>query len=61
MQQPDGLVTVRINRETGELAGPDESGAIFEIFREEDVPSYGNDAAPGSRVNNSSEAAESIF
>ncbi len=61
MQQPDGLVTVRINRETGLLARPDEPGAIFEIFREEDVPTYGNGAAPGSRVNNSSEAAESLF
>jgi penicillin-binding protein 1A len=61
MQQPDGLVTVRINKDTGLLARPDEPGAIFEVFREEDVPSYGNGEVPGSRVNNSSEAAESLF
>ncbi len=42
MPQPNGLVTVRINRETGLRAGPNEQGAIFEIFREEDIPPYGN-------------------
>ena len=60
MQQPDGLVTVRINKETGLLARPDEAGTMFEIFRKEDVPSYGN-ASPGSRVNNSGETTESLF
>jgi penicillin-binding protein 1A len=37
-QQPDGLVTVRIDPETGELAGPSQSNAIFETFRSENVP-----------------------
>ncbi len=31
-RQPDGIVTVRINPETGKLAQPGETGAIFEIF-----------------------------
>jgi penicillin-binding protein 1A len=40
MTQPNGIVTVRINRDTGLRAQPDEPGAIFEVFREEDLPGY---------------------
>lgn len=40
MPQPDGLVTVRINRGTGLKARPNEDGAIFEVFREENVPDF---------------------
>lgn len=40
MAQPDGLVTVRINRDTGLRAGPDEPGTIFEIFRAENIPGF---------------------
>ncbi len=36
--QPPGIVTVRIDPKTGLLAGPDFPGAIFEIFREQNVP-----------------------
>lgn len=36
--QPDGLVTVRINTETGKRAGANDEQAIFEIFREENAP-----------------------
>ncbi|MDT8397552.1 MAG: PBP1A family penicillin-binding protein [Pseudomonadales bacterium] len=42
MARPDGLVTVRINRKTGLRTRPDDPQAIFEIFRSEDVPDYGN-------------------
>lgn len=42
MPQPDGLVTTRINPDTGLRARPGEPGAIFEVFRVEDVPGYGN-------------------
>ncbi len=38
MPQPDGIVTVRINPETGRRARPGDSNAIFEIFRAEDAP-----------------------
>lgn len=41
MQQPPGLVTVRIDPETGLLAGSGQSRAIFETFRVEEVPSRG--------------------
>jgi penicillin-binding protein 1A len=36
--QPDGVVTVRINSETGELTTPDDPNGIDEIFLEENVP-----------------------
>lgn len=38
MPQPDGIVTVRINPETGFRAQANEEGAIFEVFREENQP-----------------------
>ncbi len=37
-QQPDGLVMVRIDPETGLRASPQQSNAYFEIFREELQP-----------------------
>tara|TARA_R110000824_G_scaffold336_9_gene2289 strand:- start:81638 stop:84016 length:2379 start_codon:yes stop_codon:yes gene_type:complete len=49
MAQPDGIVTVRINPQTGLRAQANEEGAIFEVFREEFQP-LGADAA-GS-INN---------
>ena len=38
MKQPSGLVTVRIDPETGKLASPGDPDAIFEIFRKDHVP-----------------------
>jgi len=38
MKQPDGIVTVRIDPETGLLAKPGAQSAIFEIFRTEFAP-----------------------
>ncbi len=38
LEQPKGLVTVRIDPETGHLASADFPNAIFETFRVEDVP-----------------------
>ena len=35
---PEGIVTVRIDPETGELAGASHEGAVFESFRTERVP-----------------------
>ena len=37
-RQPRGLVSVRIDKETGELVGVGNPNAIFEIFREGHVP-----------------------
>lgn len=36
--QPEGVVMVRIDPDTGLRVGPGHSNAVFEIFREEDVP-----------------------
>ena len=35
---PEGLVNVKINAETGELANSTDTNAIFEIFRSELAP-----------------------
>jgi penicillin-binding protein 1A len=62
MQQPDGLVTVRINRETGLRAEANEQGAIFEVFREEDLPPYGNGTAlPADPSQQRSDAIDPVF
>ncbi len=37
-QEPEGLVTVRISRESGLLASAGASDAIFETFRQDNVP-----------------------
>ena len=36
--QPEGLVTLKISEETGQLASPGDPRAIFEIFRQEHAP-----------------------
>jgi len=38
LPRPAGLVTVRINPETGKLAAADNPAAIFETFRRGNVP-----------------------
>ncbi|MDT8451159.1 MAG: penicillin-binding protein 1A [Gammaproteobacteria bacterium] len=44
-QRPDGLVTMKINAETGAAASDLDKDAIFEIFRSENAPAIGNSAA----------------
>ena len=43
-EPPEGLVTVRIDPATGLLAGSGQTDAIFETFREENVPSKSSDS-----------------
>ncbi len=38
LAQPDGLVTVRIDPESGLLASASQPGAVFETFRSQNVP-----------------------
>ena len=47
MAQPDGIVTVRINPETGFRALPNDENAIFEVFREESQPPGADDTILG--------------
>src|SRR5690606_35274426 len=48
--RPDGIVTVRINPQTGKRAAPNDPDAIFEIFRSGEEPAAsttGNSNADG--------------
>jgi len=47
-EPPAGLVTVRIDPATGLLAGSGQRDAVFETFREDNVPQQSSDALGGS-------------
>ncbi len=47
-EQPQGIVSLKINPETGERARVDDPDAIFEIFRSENVPEQ-KDSGQGAR------------
>ncbi len=55
--QPTGIVTVRIDPETGKRARADNPDAIFEYFREENIPELGegSEEAGGAEVYESEE------
>ena len=41
LARPDGLVTMKINAETGQAATEADTNTVFEIFRKENVPTTG--------------------
>jgi len=49
---PSNLVSVRINPETGLRAGPENTGATFEIFRIENVPAFEASNDPQQNTKN---------
>ncbi|MEW6646825.1 MAG: penicillin-binding protein 1A [Pseudomonadota bacterium] len=60
LQQPAGLVTARIDAETGEFTSGANPNAIFEVFRSEDVvtepaPATANGTPAGEETGNLSE------
>lgn len=57
--RPDGIVTVRINPETGEITTPDNPSGIDEIFLEENVPTAVAESIDSDTGNNVS--PEDIF
>ncbi|MGK0441114.1 MAG: penicillin-binding protein 1A [Pseudohongiellaceae bacterium] len=62
LPQPEGIVTVKIDPETGLPAQPGQRGAIFEYFRTENTPQETNQdsqAPDASLINNSQ--TEDIF
>lgn len=70
MSQPQGMVTVRIDPETGKRAPTSQKDAIFEVFRSEKAPaalksgpSVSSDASRGpvEAVVEEDSAAESLF
>jgi len=61
-EQPEGLVTVRIDPNTGLLARSGQSDAIFETFRADEVPQLSVDSrASGSGSRTGSGSVEQIF
>jgi penicillin-binding protein 1A len=61
-EQPEGLVTVRIDPDTGLLARGGQSDAIFETFREAEVPQLSVDSrAAGTGSRSGSGSVEQLF
>ena len=63
MEQPPGLVTVRIDRETGEPAGIGSEDAMFEMFRVEHAPRQTENGAGDAHtpLKKSNEISERLF
>jgi penicillin-binding protein 1A len=51
LPRPDGLVTLKINAETGQAATDADTNTVFEIFRKEKVPTTGT-ATPVTQQEN---------
>ena len=62
-EQPKGIVSVKIDPDTGQLAKPGQRNAIFEIFQNELAPSEaaGTDAVIASDTDIEEELEENIF
>ena len=58
LPQPAGIVSARINAETGKQAHPGDANAVFEYFREENLPEMDNSPASQST---SRDAPEHLF
>ena len=58
LARPDGLVTLKINEQTGKAASDADTNAVFEIFRKENVPAAGNAQPP--EVNKEGESKTAI-
>lgn len=67
LDRPEGLVSVRIDPETGELADSDSPNAIFEIFYADNAPTQQSDSRStasttgGTNPSNSDSAVDQIF
>jgi len=62
LEQPAGVVSVRIDPETGVLADAKQSGAIFEYFRSENVPRRQiEEQAADSPTQTGSDITEQLF
>ena len=62
LEPPEGLVTVRIDPTTGLLAGSGQADAIFETFRESNVPSMSSDSfATGGAAGAAETVEDQLF
>ncbi len=59
--QPAGLVSVRIDPSTGLRVSPSEKNGIFELFREENLPAYGDTSNPDQIFETDNSLPEDIF
>ena len=59
-EPPEGIVTVRIDPETGDRAGASHEGAVFESFRKERIPSRIAERASGGESGGET-VAEKLF
>ncbi len=59
--QPEGIVTVRIDPETGLRAATGDPDAIFEIFRDENVPEASSKGRLNSPYDNPEVLTEELF
>ena len=59
-EQPEGIVSVRIDPQTGLLARPGQENAMFEYFREENVPREMVKVSGGDSDDSSTEEEEVI-
>jgi len=59
--QPPGLVSVRIDPSTGLRVSPSEKNGIFELFREENLPAYGDTSNPDQIFETDNSLPEDIF
>jgi penicillin-binding protein 1A len=57
--QPDGIVNVRIDPETGLLAQPGQADAIFELFKREQIPAHDNSKQSTAEQSESEEEENS--
>ncbi|MDT8282039.1 MAG: penicillin-binding protein 1A [Gammaproteobacteria bacterium] len=58
LPRPDGLVTMKINEQTGQAATDTDTDTVFEIFRKENVPGVGDALPP--EVHNADEDKTAI-
>jgi len=61
MQRPEGLVNVKINAESGELANASDKNAIFEIFRSELAPKEESAESLPANTGNKGDIPEQLF
>jgi penicillin-binding protein 1A len=59
--QPPGIITARINLETGERAQPNDTNADFEIFLRENAPPLPTGGETNNATGNDSRGIEDIF
>jgi penicillin-binding protein 1A len=57
-EQPPGMITMRIDVDTGKPVGIEQKNTIFEVFREDHAPSPATSSI--STVGNSSETSKTI-